>query len=330
MALMIFSISQTQAAWWPKNMIIGTGRLGSPSSVLGIGMAQMITKYVPGVKATASPASPQEMVHLLDKKELGMAFSADKYNYDAPRGLGDFKGRPVSSVRMLINSDIASCLHIFTLFDSGIKSCNDLRGKKVAGRQEGNSPLDENRKAVLKAYGLEDKDIRLLTYGDYFEVARLVKEGVVDVGLAQSGSGLPAFVDMATFKKVRWIALDMEKMPAIEPATKPYARFYMEAGTYPGQDEKVLTVAAGVSWNVHKEMDEEMVYQILRAIYGHEEEFNAIHPEAQKTYSLKTALRAWFMPYHSGAVKYYKERGVWTKEHDEKQAAVLKELGLKQ
>ena len=62
----------------------------------------------------------------------------------------------------------------------------------------------------------------------------------------------------------------------------------------------------------------------MKALFDHEEEFNQLLPEGTSI-TAETALDFHGLPYHPGAIRYWKERGVWTADHDARQAEVVAE-----
>jgi TRAP-type uncharacterized transport system substrate-binding protein len=64
------------------------------------------------------------------------------------------------------------------------------------------------------------------------------------------------------------------------------------------------------------------VYQVTKAIFDNLPDWTGVHPLARQ-WSLKKALQINVAPYHEGAIRYYKEKGVWTAAMDAKQKALL-------
>lgn len=87
------------------------------------------------------------------------------------------------------------------------------------------------------------------------------------------------------------------------------------AGTYPGISIDTPTHGSPAFLACRYDLSDEMVYQLMKALYEHPKERGAIHPQARQ-WSLETALRGadfvtQYIPFHPGAVKYLKEKGLW-------------------
>lgn len=69
-------------------------------------------------------------------------------------------------------------------------------------------------------------------------------------------------------------------------------------------------IATGNIMVCHESMDEKLVYDILKVIFDHRQDLIAIHKEAEKI-TLASAVMECGLPFHPGAIKYYKERKAW-------------------
>ena len=81
------------------------------------------------------------------------------------------------------------------------------------------------------------------------------------------------------------------------------------AGLYTGVDEDVFTVASPALLSVRKDISEEVVYEVTKAIFEHLDILAETHTQG-KNIKLETALNGMSIPLHPGAEKYYKEVGL--------------------
>ena len=80
--------------------------------------------------------------------------------------------------------------------------------------------------------------------------------------------------------------------------------------------ERVWGIAAGA----HN--DTETVYQVVKTIYDHHDEWKSVHPIARR-WNVKHAIDNAVQPFHEGAVRYYKEKGIWDAQMEAKQKELL-------
>ena len=98
------------------------------------------------------------------------------------------------------------------------------------------------------------------------------------------------------------------EFPNVVPITFP-------AGTYQGIDRDVHTYTLPQMWLCRRDLPEDLVYKIIKAVYDHSEERNAIHPMAAR-YTVENAFRGTKsvpVSFHPGTIKYYKKKGIWDK-----------------
>jgi TRAP transporter TAXI family solute receptor len=89
-----------------------------------------------------------------------------------------------------------------------------------------------------------------------------------------------------------------------------YPPAVIPAGSYRGQAEDVPTVGSATVLVVDPRLDEGLAYEITRAIFDHAFELAAIHPVA-RSFSPARAASGSPVPYHPGAIRFYRERGAW-------------------
>lgn len=89
-----------------------------------------------------------------------------------------------------------------------------------------------------------------------------------------------------------------------------YVKGLIPAKTYPGQERDV---AIAVVWNilvVHENMKENVAYDIVKTLFEHKQELEAVHKDA-KYLSLEPQTSGGSpIPFHPGAVRYFTERGL--------------------
>src|SRR5258706_10416979 len=159
-ALALFAAMATAAAAaHAQNISIATGGTGGVYYPLGGGMAAVLSKYVPGIQATAEVTGGSVAnLQLIGtgKPYLGMTM-ADA-TLDAYKGEDKFKGKPVAVRTLLIM--YPNRMHVVTIEGTGINSMKDLKGKRVS-TSSGGSSTEVMAFRVIEAAGLDkDKDLK--------------------------------------------------------------------------------------------------------------------------------------------------------------------------
>jgi TRAP transporter TAXI family solute receptor len=152
-------------------------------------------------------------------------------------------------------------------------------------------------------------------YIAFHEITRGIRDNTIDAGIIAAGYPIAAVMELARDIPIRLLETDPEvikKMQAKYPNVTP---FVIPAGTYKGIDKDVHTYTLPQMWLCRTDLSEDLVYQILKAVYDNSKQRNAIHPMAKK-YTVENAFRgSKSVPvgYHPGAIKYYEEKGIWNK-----------------
>jgi TRAP transporter TAXI family solute receptor len=296
---------------WPKVLSITTGPAGGVYFALGAGIADLISKYIPGVEASSevTPGSVDNM-KLIHAKKCELALAMSDIVEEAYKGIGAFEAIGKTDVRtvMALHTNYA---HFVTLEGKGIEKLADLRGKRVSLGAPG-SGSEKLCIKILKAAGIDpDKDIvkeRLAVA----EAASALKDGKIDAFFWNAGIPMPAVLDLATTPgiKVKLIPL-IEVLPKLVELYGPvYFKAVIPKGTYPGIDVDFETIGLANLLVCIPELPSELVYQIVKVVFDHIDELKAIHKAAEEI-TLKTAVVGSPVPFHDGAIKYFKEKGVW-------------------
>jgi hypothetical protein len=286
---------------------IATGGTGGVYFPYGGGMAEVINRHVEGFTASAEVTGASvENVNLIATFESDMALALSDTIYAAFNGTGPFEGAPVEELRTMI-AIYPNAVQIVTLADSGITGLQDLRGQRVSVGAPG-SGTEVSAQTILAANGItyDDFDPQRLNFN---ETADALRDGTIVAGFWSVGPPTSSIMNLAATRAIRVIALtdeEIENSIAAEPTFAPYT---LRAGTYEGMTDPVPSISTPNMVVVHAEMDEDLVYQITRAIFENVEELIAIHPAANDTVPEFT-VAASPIPLHPGSIRYLEEIGL--------------------
>jgi hypothetical protein len=286
---------------------IVTGGTGGVFYVMGGGVANMLTKSMPNVKVTAeATAAAVDNCRLIDVRKADLAFSPGDVLYDAYVGRDKFKSK--IPVRTLLNP-YTNYIHFVASESSGIKTLFDLRGKRVSLGAPG-SGTEVKAARILEAIGIDPvKDIKRDRLS-VAESAGAIKDRKIDAFCWSGGLPTAAIMDLAATPGIRIRLLDMaEIVPKLSEKFGPvYFKGRIPKGTYSGVDYDVITAAMVVSIFCHEKFDEKLAYQITKLIIEKKSDLVLVHKEA-KHISLEYSSVGSPVPYHPGAVRYFKEKG---------------------
>jgi TRAP transporter TAXI family solute receptor len=248
-------------------------------------------------------------------------------SYLAQEGLFEFGARDwgPQAVRSLILNNGDALLTIVTAKDANIKTAADLKGKRVAW-VVGAPSLNQNITALLAFANLTWADVQKVEFGGFGQAMDGIINNLVDAAFSSTISGqaykiassprglhYPVFphADKAGWARVNKVAPFFVPAFGIEGADlSPQKK--AEAATYP---YPVLMTMAPT--------DSELVYNMTKAMVELFDDYKGGAP-GNNGWDIKRQLFAWAIPVHEGAIRYYKERGLWTAEYQKHNDAMIK------
>jgi TRAP transporter TAXI family solute receptor len=294
-----------------QRLSIATGGTGGVFYPYGGGIAKVISENLPGVEATAEvTAASVDNLKFLKQGTSDIAFTMADTAQDALRGEEGFDGIgkvPVRALAVLYSSYV----HLVTLEGSRIERVTDLRGRTVStGAAGSGTTVLANR--ILSAAGLDpQRDIRAQSLGVAQSVDAL-KDGKIDAFFWNAGLPTASILDLVNTPgmRARFIATE-DVLPRLHQmhGSELYYTAVIPKGTYKtNPDVKVIAVANLLV--VSESMPETLAHDITRLLFDKQSELATIHPQAREL-ALETALKGSPIPFHEGAIRYYRERQVW-------------------
>ena len=189
-----------------------------------------------------------------------------------------------------------------------IKTVADLKDKKVSIGAPG-SGVYFNAMDVLAAAGIAETDIKP-QYQNFDESADALKNGQIDAAFIVAGAPTPAITELSmTNSNVRIVPIDGDIANKLMTDNTFYSVYKIPAGTYKGQDAEVLTVTVKATLIVTADASEDDVYNLTAAIFDNMDAIKAEHAKGAEL-SLENATEGLTVPFHAGAAKYFKEKGI--------------------
>ena len=200
----------------------------------------------------------------------------------------------------------AEAVQLITM-DPSIKSVADLKGKAVSIGAPG-SGVYFNAVDVLTAAGLTEADINA-QYQSFADSADALKDGKIDAAFIVAGPPTPAITELTTTNSAYLVPIDGEVADNLLASCPFYTIHTIPAGTYGGQTEDVQTVTVKATLIVSADASEEAVYALTAAIFDNAEAIAAENAKGAEL-SLENATSGMTVPFHSGAAKYFAEKGI--------------------
>jgi len=290
-------------------LTLGTAGKGGVFYPLGSGLAAVISKYAKGMAVDALVTSgAAENMALLQAGKIPLALAQADVCWAAAQGQLD--GLPEKiQVRALLGTT-SGYMHLVTLEGLGIDTVADLKGKRVSTGLIG-SGTEIKALRVLEAYGVTPGNLGMHVHQEYPEAAQALKEGKLDAFAWDATLPGKSVMDLAMTPGIR-IRL-LATGDAVPHLVAKYGPFYFSASipktTYPGMHEDVSVVAGKTLLVTHQRMPSSQAYAITKALLEHRTELTAIVP-ATKEMTPKSVVLGCSVPFHAGALGYYKENNI--------------------
>lgn len=298
-----------------QRLSIATGGTGGVWYPYGGAVAHVVSTHVPRVEATAEvTAASVDNLKLLAAGEVDLAFTMADALADAAAGAGPFARLGRVRARTIATL-YTNYTHLVVRADAGIARTADLRGRVVSVGSPG-SGTEAIALRVLAAAGLDAaRDVRRLGLGASQSVDAL-RDGKLDAFFFSGGVPTGAILDLARTPglTMRLVPMD-DVLPALQarhpaPAGAPlYVPATIPRRAYPGLTGDVPVVGVASVLVADARLDDDLAYEITRALFEHRASLVAVHPEARNL-APTTAAAGSPVPLHPGALRWYRAQGV--------------------
>ena len=293
-----------------QNISIATGGTGGVYYPMGGGLASVLSSKVPGMSATAEVTGGSvDNLKLIGTGKPYVGFSMADAAKDATSGVDKFKDKPIEVRTLLIL--YPNLMHVATVESTGIKTMADLKGKRVSTGSPG-SATEVMAFRLLEAAGIDPtKDIKRERLS-VAESVNAVKDRKIDAFFWVGGLPTAAVTDLANSPGMKIVMVDTSaEVPAMN---KKYGNLYFPSlitkQTYSGMAKDNNVAAVANLLVVNASMSDAEAYKIVKAVFDNQLELVRSHAEYRNVKLETQKANATPVPYHPGALKYFKEKGV--------------------
>lgn len=313
----------------PKAAAIATAGAGGGGHTCGVGIASVLSKYA-STTFTALPNPTTDLVRqsiVQGDAEMGYAsgFDATAIYHGA---FGFEKVGPVN-LRVIKLVQQSWMLSLLVRKDLNITTIAGLKGRTLA-LPKGMLSNSKAIEAILMSGGLTFNDLKVLDVASIDDSAKAMKEGRADVVGIRTGAK-SALEDLNSVVPVRYIdckATSIEnekKMFEINPSV-----FYttMKGGDAPWIPQDMTVLGQHQYFYTTDKTSDQFAYNVTKVLYEHYDELAPIHPDLKIGFKPELSVSpTTSIPFHPGAIKYYKEVGIWTSEMDKVQKQLIANQG---
>ena len=304
--LCVAMIGLASAAMAGEKLILATGGTAGTYYPYGGAMTKIWNSKIPGMNVTAQATGASvENVRLMNKDEVELALvQSDTIDFA-------FNAKEAFKEKLTKMAVVAvlypELIHIVVRGELDINSFSGLRGKKIGVGAPG-SGTEANFRQLMDIHRMGKDDVST-QYLSFAESADQFKDRRIDAFMVTGGVPTSAIMDVATQREIKIVPIE-DTMLSILTAKYPFlSSAVIPANSYKGVTKDVKTAAVNAVLIAHPKLSTDVVYSLTKALFENQAELAAAHAKG-KVLSLQGAATGVSIPFHPGAAKYYKEKGV--------------------
>ena len=285
------------------------------------GLAELIQETA-GIRSTIRPFSGSSVyLPMLQRGEVALGLNTNIDGYLSYRGLPPYE-TPMTNLRTL-GMMFPLNITFMVRADSDLYRVEDLRGQRVVVRFRANVALEQLHRGILATGGLGFDDVEAMTVAGLGEAATALREGRADAVPIGIGTALGMETNAALSDGIRYLTMgqDEARLAEVMPGTRVVTVAPRENSVGIPGPIRVSGVPDMLNTGVH--MSEDLAYEIIRTIHSNWDTLRGDVSLVAEIAADELAPADNMHPYHPGAVRYYREVGLWTDAHEQNQAALL-------
>ncbi len=289
---------------WPKTLTLGTASVGGTFFVYGQVWASLVNDKLGTQISTQQTQGPNQNIILTDAKQIDLGMTTMGVALQAWEGKGDWtKGKQYRNIRAMFPM-YDTPFHFVALKKSGIKAVKDIDGKR-AGVGPRAGTCGTYFPMMFKTLGIN----ATIRNGQASDMAANLQDGLIDAFPFCAGIPIAAYSELETTNDVQFFTYTADEIKKLKAAMPELSDSTIPKGTYKQLSEDHKTVGVFNFAIAHKDLPEDLVYGIVKSVLENNEQMVKGHAAAKETV-LKNWERNTFLPFHPGAVRYFKEKGI--------------------
>jgi uncharacterized protein len=286
---------------------------GMSPFVVNTGIAKIVNSKLDGIdfQVRATGAATKHTIEAATGK-VDFLFSSPALNWLMANQIGPYakidKSAEYEKNLGMIFSYQLGPYHYITRADSGIETVEDFEGKKVFLGPPGGGARNTLMTVMKQATGLTGEDMEVQPFG--FDAAiQAFQDDKIDVIVLPTNVPSPSIQQFALTKEIRILGFPIDRMDIREDVGGTVNTVPAKAYGDNQIGDDVVTHGSLVNFSAGMHVDEEVVYQVTKAIW---ENLGTLHEVAQwmpSTITKETALQIIPGRLHPGAERYYREMG---------------------
>jgi len=285
---------------------IGTAPISGLFYPIGLSFSRFIKEagYNCSVRSTGGSGDNIDLI-LSDKVEIAIAMSDSVVQ--AYNGVGAYENKgPAKNLRCIMGLHY-NYVQIITRGNSNINKFEDLKGKKV-GLGVYNSGVELNARLIYGVHKMEYSDTKVV-YASPGELVEQLKKGVLDAIFLTNGVPNPVITNLQKNINISFVSIEESKIKKLVAKYPFFHKEIIDKDIY-NLHKDVYTVGVKDIVICDEKLSDKVVYDITKSILENLEDLKAENEVIRRNVFLESSLENIKIPFHNGAIKYYKEKGI--------------------
>jgi TRAP transporter TAXI family solute receptor len=297
--------AQTRDPSWPAQVTLGTASVGGTYFVYGQAWASLVSEKIGVQINTQQTQGPNQNLLLVQGGRIELGMTTMGVALQAWNGQGEWtRGQQMRDVRALFPM-YDTPFHFVVLRRSGITSVAQLAGKRVGVGPRAGTP-GTYFPLMFQALGVANVTIR---NGQASDMGSQLADGLIDCFAFAAGLPIAAFSELAASQDVAFFGFSDADVAKLRQAMPELSPTEIPAGTYRQMQSADKTVGLYNFAISHRSLPDTLAYAIIKAVHENHEALVRGHSAARETVP-ENVVKNTFLPFHPGAVRYYRERGI--------------------
>lgn len=245
--------------------------------------------------------------------EMDLGVAQSDVQYQAYNGTGTFEGEAYEDLRAVFKIH-GEPLTVLARADSGIESLQDLEGKRVNIGNPGSGQRN-TMEVVMEAMGWTKDSFSRAEQLEAAEQAAALSDNNIDAMVYVVGHPNGSIQEATTTVDAKLVPIEGEEIDGLLEEYPYYSKATIPGGLYEGNDEDVTTFGVSATLVSSAEVDDEVVYETVKAVFENFDRFKRLHPAFENLSEEEMISEGLSAPLHDGAKRYYVERG-WMEEDE--------------
>jgi len=289
---------------------IGTGGQTGVYYVVGQSICKLVNRGQAdhGIKCTApSTGGSVANINAIKEGSMDMGVAQSDWQAYAYTGAPEFEGGQFDDLRAVFSVH-GEPFTVVARSDAGIESFADLKGKRVNIGNPGSGQRG-TMEVLMGELGWTKDDFSLASELKSAEQSAALGDNKVDAIVFTVGHPNGSIQEATTTTDAKLISVDGAEVDGLVDANSYYAKATIPGGMYKGTDGDVSTFGVKATFVSSATVDEETIYQVVKAVFENFDRFKGLHPAFANLAEEDMIADGLSAPLHPGAERYYKERG---------------------